>query len=276
MHPIRLAKLAVLGATASILFAGAAAVAAERGAEIARPYKPGTVRVTARFADCQPEEGFGFIVGERADGALFAVTADPVPASVAGSGQPETFRDRLDDGGEGPLMVRVPKGCFRMGDIQGGGGEDEQPVHEVCLEGFAIGVHEATFADYDRFAAATGRDKPDDEGWGRGERPVINVSWRDANAYAEWLSAQTGEQYRLPTEAEWEYAARAGRETRYWWGNEIGRNRANCDGCGSRWDNDRTAPAGSPSTRIGWCRWTCMAAPSPPRRRLCSCAHPWS
>jgi formylglycine-generating enzyme required for sulfatase activity len=202
--------------------------------------------------------------------------AAPVPASVAGSGQPETFRDRLDDGGEGPLMVRVPKGCFRMGDIQGGGGEDEQPVHEVCLEGFAIGVHEATFADYDRFAAATGRDKPDDEGWGRGERPVINVSWRDANAYAEWLSAQTGEQYRLPTEAEWEYAARAGRETRYWWGNEIGRNRANCDGCGSRWDNDRTAPAGSPSTRIGWCRWTCMAAPSPPRRRLCSCAHPWS
>jgi prevent-host-death family protein len=172
-------------------------------------------------------------------------SARPSPPPTAEAARPKTFSDRLEDGGEGPLMVRVPKGCFRMGDIQGGGVDDEQPVHEVCLDAFAIGAHEVTFADYDRFAAARGRDKPDDAGWDRGERPVINVGWYDANAYAEWVSAQTGEEYPLPTEAEWEFAARARSETRYWWGNEIGRNRANCDGCGSRWDNQQTAPVGS-------------------------------
>ena len=82
-------------------------------------------------------------------------------------------------------------------------------------------------------------------GWGRGGRPVIHVSWEDATAYADWLFDETGEQYRLPSESEWEYAARAGATTRYSWGQDLGRNRANCRGCGSRWDRDRTAPAGS-------------------------------
>ena len=84
-----------------------------------------------------------------------------------------------------------------------------------------------------------------DEGWGRGDRPVINVSWDDAQAFVGWLSQETGESYRLPSEAEWEYAARAGTETRYSWGDEIGTNRANCDGCGSQWDDRQTAPVGS-------------------------------
>ena len=74
---------------------------------------------------------------------------------------------------------------------------------------------------------------------------MINVSWEDAVAYAEWLSAQTGERYRLPSEAEWEYAARAGSATKYSWGNEIGHNRANCNACGSQWDGEKTAPVGS-------------------------------
>ena len=74
---------------------------------------------------------------------------------------------------------------------------------------------------------------------------MINVSWEDAQAYAAWLSDETGEAYRLPSESEWEYAARAGTATRYSWGQDIGRNQANCNGCGSRWDADETAPAGS-------------------------------
>ena len=90
---------------------------------------------------------------------------------------------------------------------------------------------------YDRFAKATGRDLPSDRGWGRGNRPVINVNWHDAKAYAQWLTQQTGKKFRLPSEAEWEYAARAGTTTKYSWGNDIGRNNANCNGCGSQWDN---------------------------------------
>jgi formylglycine-generating enzyme required for sulfatase activity len=102
-----------------------------------------------------------------------------------------------------------------------------------------------TFEEYDAFTDATGRERAYDQGWGRGRRPIINVSWHDAVAYTQWLSSQTGESYRLPSEAEWEYAARAGSTTKYSWGNDIGRNRANCDGCGSRWDDEKTAPVGS-------------------------------
>ncbi len=164
------------------------------------------------------------------------------PTTSAG----KVFRDRLKDGTEGPEMVWIPAGSFRMGDIQGGGYRNERPVHRVSItQRFAMGRYEVTFAEYDKFAEATGREKPSDSGWGRGNRPVINVSWHDATAYAEWLSEQTGQTYRLPTEAEWEYAARAGTTTKYWWGNQIGKNRAACDACGSRWDNKQTAPVGS-------------------------------
>ena len=91
-----------------------------------------------------------------------------------------------------------------------------------------MGKYEVTFAEFDKFANATGREKPLDLGWGRGNLPVINISSHSAVAYAKWLSQQTGHSYRLPTEAEWEYAARAGTNTKYWWGNDIGTNKANC------------------------------------------------
>ena len=152
----------------------------------------------------------------------------------------------LRDCGFCPEMVVVPAGRFRMGCVSGATClDDELPVHEVRLRSFALSMHEVAFTEYDRFAAARGRDRPNDEGWGRGDRPAINVSWEDAAAYAAWLSAETGEEYRLPSEAEWEYAARAGTTTSYSWGPFIGRNQANCEGCGSRWDGARTAPAGS-------------------------------
>ena len=140
----------------------------------------------------------------------------------------------------------IPAGRFRMGCVSGRDCNDrEKPVHEVTMASFALSKYEVTFEEYDRFTAATGRERAYDRGWGRGRRPVINVSWTDAVAYVGWLSAQTGESYRLPTEAEWEYAARAGSTTAYSWGNEIGHNRANCYGCGSQWDFEKTAPVGS-------------------------------
>ena len=110
---------------------------------------------------------------------------------------------------------------------------------------FKMSKYEATFAQYDAYAEAAGISKPKDEGWGRGNRPVINVNWNEAVAYAKWLSEKTGKHFRLPTEQEWEYAARAGTTTDYPWGNSIGSNNANCDGCGSQWDNKKTAPVGS-------------------------------
>jgi Sulfatase-modifying factor enzyme 1/FG-GAP repeat len=102
-----------------------------------------------------------------------------------------------------------------------------------------------TFEEYDRFASATGRPSPNDQGWGRGRQPAINVSWDDAVEYARWLSEQAGNRYRLPTEAEWEYAARAGTGTDYWWDTEMKSGMANCEGSGSRWDGKQTSPVGS-------------------------------
>ena len=173
------------------------------------------------------------------------------------------FRDTLKDGGQGPQMVVLPTGSFSMGspNTETDRSSDEGPVRTVTIsQRIAMGRYEVTFADYDRFEKAADyaefvarfvaearRTRPanDDRGWGRGARPVINVNWNEAQAYAAWLSAQTGKTYRLPSEAEWEYAARAGMTTIYSWGNETGRNRANCVGCGSAWDNRQTAPVGS-------------------------------
>jgi formylglycine-generating enzyme required for sulfatase activity len=119
-----------------------------------------------------------------------------------------------------PEMARIPAGEFQMGDLspEAVGNADERPAHRVVFaKPFELGKYEVTFEEYDLFAAATGRDKPNDQGWERGDRPVINVSWKDAVAYAAWLSEVSGKPYRLPSEAEWEYAARAGTRTpRYW------------------------------------------------------------
>jgi len=169
----------------------------------------------------------------------------PPPKKVKG----KFFRDRLKNGSLGPQMVWIPAGSFRMGDIQGGGYDDEKPVHRVSINRFAMSRTEVTVGEFRRFVNAT-RYKTEAEkedgcyvyksGWfalvrwyhfvkdvnwrnpyfsQNNNHPVVCVSWNDAVAYVEWLSRQTGKQYRLPTEAEWEYAARARTETARYWGN---------------------------------------------------------
>ena len=148
-----------------------------------------------------------------------------------------------------PEMVEIPAGQFRMGCVSGQDCfSDERPVHNVRIrQSFEVSKYEVTFAQWDAcvLGGGCGGYRPDDEGWGRGTRPVINVSWEDAQAYVSWLSSQTGEAYRLLSEAEWEYVVRAGTQTAYSWGSDIGSNWANCEGCGSRWDDSQTAPVGS-------------------------------
>ena len=149
-----------------------------------------------------------------------------------------------------PEMVVLTAGSFTMGspDPEDGRADWEGPQRRVRIgKPFAAGKYEVTFAEWDACVAAGGcrGHRPDDMGWGRGRRPVVNVSWDDAQAYVGWLSRRTGQEYRLLSESEWEYAARAGTRARYHWGDSVGRNRANCGGCGSRWDYERTAPAGS-------------------------------
>jgi formylglycine-generating enzyme required for sulfatase activity len=153
----------------------------------------------------------------------------------------QSFRDCP----ECPEMVVVQAGSFMMGSHEAA--YDEEPVHEVTIpKPFAVGKFEVTFAEWDACVADGGcAHKPADEKWGRARRPVINVSWDDAKQYTTWLSKRTGTVYRLLSEAEWEYAARAGTTTRYSWGEGIGAGKANCEDCGSQWDGKQTAPVGS-------------------------------
>jgi formylglycine-generating enzyme required for sulfatase activity len=143
-----------------------------------------------------------------------------------------------------------------------GGGQginDENPVHDVKIPTrFFMSQYEITFEEYDYFiwqmhqanikqvidSEQTEYLYPFDESWGRDIQPVMNISWWDAQAYANWLSKQKNQICRLPSEAEWEYAARAGTITNYPWGDEIGSNRAHCDGCGSKWDNKQATEVG--------------------------------
>ena len=168
------------------------------------------------------------------------------------------------DGGTGgsggaaipPVMVSISGGTFRMGDLSG---EElrELPAHSVTVPAFRMGKYEVTFAQWDACLADGGCNghRPNDVGWGRGNRPVINVSWNDVQGFIDWLNGKTGGSYRLPTEAEWEYAARAGSATKYSWGNDIGGNRANCynDVCGDSYEF--TAPGGFVSCQcLGFAR----------------------
>lgn len=139
-----------------------------------------------------------------------------------------------------PTVVVLPTGQFMMGSNRGD--DDERPVHPVTIgRPIAMGRFEVTFAEYDACVAAGGcRSNVSDRGWGRGAQPVIHVTWHDAVDYTRWLSAITGKRYRLPSESEWEYAARGGSPAE----DVFGAGQANCEGCGSPWDGKRPAPVG--------------------------------
>ncbi len=175
-----------------------------------------------------------------------AETAPPPsspPPTARKAGEP--FRDCP----ECPEMIPLPTGSFRMGSPAGerGRANDEGPQLAITFaKPFAIAKFEVTFDEFDACVKDKGCARaPDDNKWGRGKRPVINITWAEAKAYAAWLSKKTGKTYRLPSEAEWEYAARGGTATRFFWGDDQGRNKANCDKCGSPFDKKQTSPAGN-------------------------------
>ncbi len=184
-------------------------------------------------------------LNEKSPGTVFRDEWTPAERR---SSLPDVFQDEfLDERTLGPKMRLIPGGRYQMGSDKSDSlaDSDERPRHWVNIKPFAMGQYEVTFDEYDTFAVATDRRLPHDRGWGRGLRPVINVSWDDAKAYAAWLSEKTGERYRLPSESEWEYVSRGGTDTQYWWGDDIGAGNANCADCGSEWDGESTAPVGS-------------------------------
>jgi formylglycine-generating enzyme required for sulfatase activity len=148
-----------------------------------------------------------------------------------------------------PEMVMVTAGQFMMGSLKEESGHraSEEPRHLVTIaRPFAVSRVEVTSEEWDACVLLGGCSwRAPDTGWGRGRRPVMNVSWAEAQQYMAWLSQHTGKRYRLLSEAEWEYGARAGSDKAYSWGEEIGKNNANCNGCSSEWDLKQTAPVGS-------------------------------
>jgi len=140
-------------------------------------------------------------------------------------------------------MVVIPAGHFEMGSSNQRA--EERPSHEVVIpQDLAIGVYEVTVEEWNACSKDGACDQNPKHGLGGGF-PIANISWDDAQSYVSWLSQKTGRKYRLPTEAEWEYAARAGTTTRYWWGDETGSEKASCADCGNPWDGKQAAPVGS-------------------------------
>ena len=168
------------------------------------------------------------------------------PAATAEAAKPAALTPGtiFQDCSHCPSMIVVQAGSFTMGST--GGLPAEKPAHKVTITApFAIGRYEVTFAEWDACAADGGcAYVPGDRGWGRGMRPVIDLSWADAHSYVAWLSKTTGQRYRLPSEAEWEYVGRAGTNTAYWWGDAVGSGHALCADCGAPASRS-TNPVGS-------------------------------
>ena len=182
----------------------------------------------------------------------------------------EKIQDILNNDKQGPRLVAISAGGFQMGDITGRGLDNERPVVSYKIDAsFGIGEKEITVGDFAQFISITNYVTVAEQGKGcayysdaepkydmqmnwrnpgyeqTDDHPVVCVTLDDAKAYVEWLSSSTGKTYRLPTEGEWEYAARANSDLDYWWGDAIGSNNANCGWCGSKWSNQSAAPTAS-------------------------------
>lgn len=167
-----------------------------------------------------------------------ATPAPPPPATAGVAHQ----AGGISDCDNCPEMVVLQPGSFSMGDNRGD--RSEKPAHRVTIrKPFAIGKYEVTLAQWNACVAAGAcKALADTSAAGLSDMsPARDLSWNDAQRYVRWLSKLTGQSYRLPTEAEWEYAARAGTSSRYWWGQKMESGKANCKECGGEWNND--APA---------------------------------
>ena len=215
------------------------------------------VRVTGRLAD---RDWYQIITAEGKKGYVYGTLIQPVtapttavPPAVSPSQPPspqptsrtqgqalEVFRDCPDC----PEMVALAAGRFTMGAKKGDA--SERPTHSVTIrQPFAIGKYEVTVSQWQACVAAGGCADRAEASGSQDDLPVRDVSWDEAQQYVKWLISVTGGRYRLPTEAEWEYAARAGTQTRYWWGDRMEGGKANCKDCGGQWDRRAPAVVGS-------------------------------
>jgi formylglycine-generating enzyme required for sulfatase activity len=173
-------------------------------------------------------------------------TARPAPATTSPdkpSGK-SASPGELKDCAACPVLVSLPSGAYSMGSNSGD--PSERPAHHVTIRTpFAIGKYEVTVAEWDLCVAAAACPKVNGSDKRPANTPVRDISWNDTQVYVKWLSQVSGKPYRLPTEAEWEYAARGGTATRYWWGEQMRKGTANCSECGDPWSADGPAPVGS-------------------------------
>ncbi|SFL16024.1 Formylglycine-generating enzyme, required for sulfatase activity, contains SUMF1/FGE domain [Falsiroseomonas stagni DSM 19981] len=179
--------------------------------------------VWAQPASPIPNDPFQSVPAPAVRPRPVAPPPQPSRPAPAPSGFPVPVGQSFRDCADCPEMVVIPAGRFTMGSPPSETGRDshEGPQREVVVSrALAVGKFEVTFAEWDACVAAGGcGHRPSDHGWGRGRQPVMNVSWDDAQGYVRWLSSRTGRGYRLLTEAEWEYAARAGTTTRFTFGD---------------------------------------------------------
>ncbi len=221
----------------------------------------------------------GMITGKNRHGGV-ALRIDRIAEQIEATGKPAALKvpvlppepeQPIQDCRRCPELTKVPSGTFVMGadENENYPARNETPRRPVTIGApFLIGRYEVTHREFRYFVEDTGYEpergceiwtknkrawqSDDDKSWREPGypvnddlSPVVCVNWNDAKAYVDWLSRITGHSYRLPSSAEWEYAARAWTNTRYWWGDHLPENRASCDGCGSRWDLGRAAPVGS-------------------------------